>query len=44
MGMSVNELSAVGFQIVGLAGLYCRAYRDNQDFLLRWEGDKWVVL
>lgn len=44
MDSKCNLLVEHGYHIVWMAGNYCRAWRENQDLLLRWDGDHWVVL
>ena len=38
-----RNLTDSGFQLVWAAGDYCQACRDERDFILRWDGEHWVV-
>lgn len=39
-----QQLAEWGYTIVALSGDYCRASRGGADFLLRWDGEAWVVM
>lgn len=37
-------LSEIGYEIVSQSGNYVRASRNDQDFILRWDGERWLFV
>lgn len=44
MDWRIDLLAQCGYQIVSLSGEYCRACRNDRDIMLRWDGERWLVL
>jgi hypothetical protein len=44
MDWRLDLLAKCGYQIVSISGIYCRACRDDRDVVLRWDGERWLVL
>lgn len=44
METNLKQLSEIGYQVVWFAGSYCRACQGDRDVILRWNGERWLVL
>lgn len=37
-------LARNGYEIVNVNGSYCLAFHSGQEVLLRWNGERWLIL
>lgn len=37
-------LVETGYRVLSLAGNYCLAMREDAEVILRWDGEKWLLL
>lgn len=44
MDWKIHLLASNGYEIVNVNGSYCLAFHGEQEVLLRWDGEQWLVL
>jgi hypothetical protein len=44
MDWKTDLLAQSGYVVVDMNGTYCRAFHLGAEVLLRWDGERWLVL